>query len=123
VGAFAAGWKIRRSGTAQVGYHYRYLSPSGEVYKSRSAVPPPPKKLRTSFDPAQEAERSVKLLASLAEYLENCGGSTEMITGWYTKTEFRKEGATAGTYDSYFFNAQVSGSAAPSSEQPSRAQP
>jgi hypothetical protein len=111
VGAFAAGWKVRRSGVAEVGYHYRYVSPSGEVYKTRSAVPPPPKKLRTSFDPAQEAERSVKLLASLAEYLENCGGSTEMINGWYTKTEFRKEGATAGTYDSYFFNAQVSGSA------------
>ncbi|KOO53197.1 myb domain-containing protein, partial [Chrysochromulina tobinii] len=106
VGAFAAGWKVRRSGVAEVGYHYRYVSPSGEVYKTRSAVPPPPKKLRTSFDPAQEAERSVKLLASLAEYLENCGGSTEMINGWYTKTEFRKEGATAGTYDSYFFNAQ-----------------
>jgi hypothetical protein len=29
-------------------------------------------------------------------------------------TEFRKEGATAGTYDSYFFNKKVSGSAAPS---------
>jgi hypothetical protein len=45
-----------------------------------------------------------------------------MISGWYTKTEFRKEGATAGTYDSYFFNTQVSGSAAPSCAQPSRAQ-
>ncbi|KOO31201.1 hypothetical protein Ctob_004684 [Chrysochromulina tobinii] len=52
------------------------------------------------------AERHVQseLLASLAKYLEHCGGSAEMITGWYTMTEFRKEGATAGTYDSYFFN-------------------
>jgi beta-glucosidase-like glycosyl hydrolase len=60
---------------------------------------------------AEAAARSEKLLASLAKYLEHCGGSAEMITGWYTMTEFRKEGATAGTYDSYFFNAQVSGSA------------
>ena len=41
-----------------------------------------------------------------------------MIAGWYTKTELRKEGATAGIYDSYFFNTQVSESAAPSCEQP-----
>ena len=76
----------------------------------------PSKKPRTSFDPADadSSERSVKLLASLAEYLEDCGGSAEMISGWYTKTEFRKEGATAGTYDSYFFNQKVSGSAPPS---------
>jgi len=51
-------------------------------------------------------ERSAKLLASLGDYLENCGGTHAMIEGWYTKTEFRKEGATAGTYDSYFFNSQ-----------------
>jgi hypothetical protein len=63
---------------------------------------------------AEAAARSEKLLASLAKYLEHCGGSAEMITGWYTMTEFRKEGATAGTYDSYFFNKKVSGSAAPS---------
>jgi hypothetical protein len=76
----------------------------------------PPKKRRTSFDPADadSPESSEKLLASLAKYLEHCGGSAEMITGWYTMTEFRKEGATAGTYDSYFFNKKVSGSAAPS---------
>ena len=29
-----------------------------------------------------------------------------MVDGWYTKTEFRKEGATAGTYDTYFFSPQ-----------------
>jgi hypothetical protein len=83
----------------------------------------PSKKPRTSFDPADadSSERSVKLLASLAEYLEDCGGSAEMISGWYTKTEFRKEGATAGTYDSYFFNTQVSGSAAPSGARRHRA--
>jgi hypothetical protein len=77
---------------------------------------PEPKKPRTSIGlaDADSPERSEKLLASLAEYLETCGGSAEMITGWYTKTEFRKNGATAGTYDSYFFNTQVSGSAAPS---------
>ena len=80
----------------------------------------PPKKPRTSFDPADadSSERSVKLLASLAKYLEDCGGSAEMIKGWYTKTEFRKNGATAGDSDSYFFNTQVSGSTAPSCAQP-----
>ena len=70
---------------------------------------------------AEAAARSEKLLASLAKYLEHCGGSAEMITGWYTKTEFRKNGATAGTYDSYFFNTQVSGSAAPSGARRHRA--
>ena len=53
-----------------------------------------------------EAERSSAQLAALAEYLEACGGSASMVDGWYTKTEYRKEGATAGTYDSYFFSPQ-----------------
>jgi hypothetical protein len=70
-------------------------------------------KMRVHAD-ADSSEHSVKLLASLAEYLENCGGSAEMINGLYTKTHFRKEGATAGTPDSYFFTPQVSGSAPPS---------
>ena len=73
----------------------------------------------------------MKLLASLAEYLETCGGSAEMINGWYTKTVSRKNDRKNGTprpyptkvSDSYFFNTQVSGSAAPSCAQPSRAQP
>ena len=80
---------------------------------------------------ADSSEHSVKLLASLAEYLETCGGSAEMITGWYTKTVSRKNDRKNGTprpnpskvSDSYFFNTQVSGSAAPSCAQPSRAQP
>ena len=55
---------------------------------------------------ADPVERSAKVLASLGDYLEKCGGSHTMIEGWYTKTEFRKEGVTAGTYDSYFFNSQ-----------------
>jgi hypothetical protein len=70
---------------------------------------------------ADPPERSEKVLASLAEYIESCGGTAEMVTGWFTKTEFRKEGATAGTYDSYFFNTQVSGSAAPSGARRHRA--
>jgi hypothetical protein len=72
---------------------------------------------------ADSSERSDKLLATLIEYLENCGGSAEMIAGWYIKTELRKEGATGRTCDSYFITPQVSGSAAPSCAQPSRAQP
>ena len=75
--------------------------------------------MRVTAD-ADSSEHSVKLLASLAEYLENCGGSAEMINGWYTKTHFRKECATARTPDSYFFTPQVSGSAAPSCAQPCR---
>ena len=67
---------------------------------------------------ADSSERSDELLSQLIEYVKNCGGTAEMITGWYTKTELRKEGATAGKDDSYFFNTQVSESAAPSCEQP-----
>ena len=55
---------------------------------------------------ADSTDRSVKLLQGLADYLENCGGTQDMVDGWYTKTEFRMEGATAGTYDSYFFSPQ-----------------
>lgn len=58
---------------------------------------------RESMD---ESERAVRLLQNLGEYLEACGGSQSMVDGWYTKTEYRKEGATAGTYDSYFFSPQ-----------------
>ena len=73
-----------------------------------SGAPPARKKSRSSIDGSEmdSGERSVKLLQSLAEYLEMCGGSQSMVDGWYTKTEFRKEGATAGTYDSYFFSPQ-----------------
>ncbi|KOO22550.1 swi snf matrix actin dependent regulator of subfamily member 5 [Chrysochromulina tobinii] len=56
---------------------------------------------------ADSPERSEKLLASLAEYLETCGGSAEMIIGWYTKTGwYNKQGATEGTTYSYFINTQ-----------------
>ena len=48
-------------------------------------------------------QRSAHLLKTLSEYLENCGGSRSMVDGWYTRTEYRKDGATAGTYDTYFF--------------------
>ena len=51
-----------------------------------------------------EAERSSAQLAALAEYLEACGGSASMVDGWYTKTETRSTGSTAGTYDTYFFH-------------------
>ena len=49
-----------------------------------------------------------QVLASLAEYIESCGGTAEMVTGWFTKTEFRKDGATAGTSYAYYFDTQVS---------------
>jgi len=57
---------------------------------------------------ADPPERSEKVLASLAEYIESCGGTAEMVTGWFTKTEFRKDGATAGTSYAYYFDTQVS---------------
>ena len=82
---------------------------------------PVPKKPRTSIGPsdADSAERSEKLLASLAEYLESCGGSAEMINGWYTKTGwYTKQGATEGTTYSYFINTQVSRIARPSWARP-----
>ena len=56
---------------------------------------------------ADPPERSEKVLALLAEYIESCGGSAEMVTGWFTKTEFRKDGATAGTSYAYYFDTQV----------------
>ena len=68
---------------------------------------------------ADSSEHSVKLLASLAEYLETCGGSAEMINGWYTKTGwYTKQGATEGTTYSYFINTQVSRIARPSWARP-----
>ena len=82
---------------------------------------PVPKKPRTSIGPsdADSAERSEKLLASLVEYLESCGGSAEMINGWYTKTGwYTKQGATEGTTYSYFINTQVSRIARPSWARP-----
>ena len=54
----------------------------------------------------EDPARSDALLDSLGAYLETCGGTRSMVDGWYTKTEYRKEGATAGTNDSYFFSPQ-----------------
>ena len=52
---------------------------------------------QVAFQGASEDERSAGLLRSLAEYLESCGGTRDMVDGWHTKTEIRREGNTAGT--------------------------
>ena len=104
---------LKKQRIARGAQPFEELMPQAEPKQARTS------KMRVHAD-ADSSEHSVKLLASLAEYLENCGGSAEMINGWYTKTHFRKEGATAGTPDSYFFTPQVSGSAAPSCAQPCR---
>lgn len=57
-------------------------------------------------DSMDSGERSAKLLQTLAEYLESCGGQQSLVDGWYTKTEYRNQGATTGTYDSYFVSPQ-----------------
>jgi len=33
----------------------------------------------------------------------SCGGAEGLVDGWYTRTEVRKGGGTAGTFDTYFF--------------------
>ena len=123
--SFLATAEAVRAGTLTAALNAPSAAPSSSTVEATASASAekPPKKRRTSFDPADadSSERSVKLLASLAEYLEDCGGSAEMIKGWYTKTEFRKEGATAGTYDSYFFNTQVKSTAAPSGARRRRA--
>ena len=57
-----------------------------------------------SLQGVDDSERSHQLIRSLAEYLESCGGTRDMVDGWHTKTEIRREGNTAGTSDTYFFN-------------------
>lgn len=75
--------------------------PRSRTPGSASSAPAEPKKPKVVH--ADESERSAHLLRGLSDYLENCGGSASMVNGWYTRTEFRKVGATAGTYDTYFF--------------------
>mmetsp|Transcript_44938 Transcript_44938/g.80827 ORF Transcript_44938/g.80827 Transcript_44938/m.80827 type:complete len:286 (-) Transcript_44938:52-909(-) len=43
-------------------------------------------------------------LEALAEYLEERGGSRDIIAGWTTTTEVRKTGNSAGNSDSYWFS-------------------
>ena len=77
-----------------------------EVLPEPVLVASPPKRARAPTAPMSDEERTQKLLASLADYLEGCGGSRTMIDGWTTKTEIRREGSTAGTSDSYYINPQ-----------------
>ena len=59
-----------------------------------------------AYQGPSEGEPSQQLLRTLAEYLESCGGSRDLVDGWYTKTEVRREGNSAGTIDTYFFNVE-----------------
>ncbi|EOD15627.1 hypothetical protein EMIHUDRAFT_211170 [Emiliania huxleyi CCMP1516] len=52
---------------------------------------------------AGSADRDRELIAGLGEYLVSCGGAEGLVDGWYTRTEVRKGGGTAGTFDTYFF--------------------
>jgi hypothetical protein len=61
-------------------------------------------RMRGSAGEAGASGRDQQLIASLAEYLESCGGEAGMVDGWYTRTEVRKGGGTAGTFDTYFFS-------------------
>jgi len=45
-------------------------------------------------------------LETLAEYLEERGGSKDLVTGWTTSTEIRKTGNSAGSSDSYWFSPE-----------------
>ena len=54
-----------------------------------------------------DPERDAALIRALGEYVEACGGAASDVDGWYTKTEVRKEGNTAGTFDTYFFTPQA----------------
>eukprot|EP00962_Isochrysis_galbana_P019769 scaffold5763_cov111-Isochrysis_galbana.AAC.1 len=61
-------------------------------------------RMRGTAGEAGAVGRDHQLIASLAEYLETCGGTSSMVNGWYTRTEVRKGGGTAGTFDTYFFS-------------------
>jgi uncharacterized membrane protein len=61
-------------------------------------------RMRGSAGEAGAQGRDHQLITGLAEYLETCGGSPGMVDGWYTRTEVRKGGGTAGTFDTYFFS-------------------
>ena len=38
----------------------------------------------------------------LVAFVEACGGHADLLTGWTTHTDERREGTTAGTFDTYF---------------------
>jgi len=61
-------------------------------------------RMRGSASEASSSDRDQQLIAGLAEYIETCGGTRDMVGGWYTRTEVRKGGGTAGTFDTYFFS-------------------
>jgi len=60
-------------------------------------------RMRGSASEAGSADRDRELIAGLGEYLVSCGGAEGLVDGWYTRTEVRKGGGTAGTFDTYFF--------------------
>ena len=44
-------------------------------------------------------------MARLVAFVVACGGSEELLDGWYAQTDTRLEGTTRGTYDTYFIPA------------------
>ena len=44
-------------------------------------------------------------LTSLTKYIESLNGSAALLEGWTARREWRVDGATAGTYDFYYYNA------------------
>ena len=69
-----------------------------------SAAPPPPSRATSKevLQGAAQASRSQQMMRSLGEHVERCGGTRDMVDGWHTRTEIRREGDTAGTTDTYF---------------------
>ena len=53
------------------------------------------------------SQRSTAHLESLGRYLESRGGSRSLIDGWYTITTCRKDGASAGTNNTYYLSPDL----------------
>jgi len=92
---------------------------SDTASSSRPAPPPPapaarvpkraaggaPKAPRPPPEPNNTAA-SRRAIAALTAHICACGGTAELLAGWFAHSEVRKEGATAGTSDTYFFTPE-----------------
>eukprot|EP00913_Durusdinium_trenchii_P025503 g23939.t1 len=91
-------WHYRTFGGSQAYWWHNY-GPACASKRQRAAV------LLEKTPQAQLPELSEQKVAQLAQYLEERGGTGELLEGWSAKTEVRKTGHSAGHTDLYWFSS------------------
>ena len=81
-------------------------SPSSTTPKAAPSAPNSAKSSRAPTSaPLSREQKLEQGLNLLCDYIVDCGGGRDLLDGWYTSIELRKDGKTQGTTDMYYFSA------------------